>query len=83
MKRPKQVRLGEGCVIYYDTYGRVNFVDTETRVQVCKWRDRWPDPRSRKCRFGADICCVVGIVNLRVSYERNKDACMRAWQTES
>ena len=54
------------------TYSRVNFVNTETRVQVRKWRDRWPDPRCRECRLSADICRVVGIENLRVSYERTR-----------
>ena len=68
------MRLGEGLGVIMTTHARVNFVDTETRVQVCDWRDRWSEPTNRKCRPSADACCIVGIVNLRVSYERHTDA---------
>ena len=69
--------IGGGVRVNIRTYSRVNLVDTETRVQVCEWRDRWSNPRRRKCRPSADACCIVGIVNLRVSYERHTDASMR------
>ena len=55
-----------------NTYGRVDFVNTETRVQICEWRDRWSYPGRRKCGLSADVRCVVGIENLRSPYERTQ-----------
>ena len=55
-----------------NTYGRVDFVNTETRVQICEWRDRWSYPGCRKCRLSADVRCIVGIENLRNLYERTR-----------
>ncbi len=52
------------------TYGRIDFVNTKTRVHVCEWGDRWSDPRCRKCCLSADACCVVGVENLCIPYER-------------
>jgi hypothetical protein len=46
------------------TYGRVDFIHAEARIQVCKWCDRWPDPGCRECRLSANVRCVVGVEDL-------------------
>ena len=47
------------------TYGCVDFVHTEARIQICEWSDGWPYPGRRECRLSTNIRRVIGVENLR------------------
>ena len=57
----KQVRRING-----GTYGRVNFVHAETRIQIRQGRDRWTYPGRRERRAGANVRRIVGVENLEL-----------------
>jgi hypothetical protein len=47
------------------TYGRVNFVHAETRIQIRQGRDRRTHPGRCERRSGADVRRIVGVEDLR------------------
>jgi hypothetical protein len=61
------------------TYGRVDFVHPEARVQIREWRNRRSYPGRRKCCLSTNVRRVVGVENLRlpsISKHRNGDETM-------